>query len=200
MSDESSTPAWYATPDEVIAVASQAAVFGEGDTPAGTNPEFDRHRSNQEVKGLPGSITHDRVSSWIKSVAGWVSVALSRRRKLPLEVRTEFESAMKAAVEVGAAAYLVDAAYPQRAGNNDLASYGDVLWTRYRQLLADLKASLDDLVDEAAEDDAGVRIRPGGSFPPAIFGDQWVRENADVIPAEPWPGRAPGTETPGGYY
>lgn len=80
-------------------------------------------------------------------------------------------AAARDVVEVGAAAMAEDAAFPERADQAD-TSYGNVLWARYRQLLADLLITLGIDPDQpgttpGAGGAAGAGI--ASSFPPPLF-------------------------------
>lgn len=174
-------PFWGVTVAQVVAVASQATVHdpGAAERPV-TNEIFDvEPQPAAEADVTPQfnqRINRSDVELWISRVGAWVSTALHTRVRLTVAARDEIQLAMGTVIELGAAAYLVDAAYPQRAGVNDNASYGDVLWTRYRQALADLSAALTSRVAaETTAPAASGRVR--SSAPPAIFTDAWVREN-----------------------
>ena len=199
VTETNSTDAWGVTVEQVVAVASQADVRldtddnGDVTTPP-SNPVF------QKAPQIAQRITRTQVETWIGRVAAWVSTRLYRRHRLRPARRAEFEQAMATAVEVGAAAYLVDAAYPQRTGVQDQASYGQVLWNRYRQALADLEEALGDQLRDP-DDDNGAGSLAGGAdgFPPAIFTDEWVRENSSQTARPSRAGVAPGAEHPVGW-
>lgn len=181
---------WGVTVAQVVAVASQADVYDDS-----TDDDTNTSNSVFNKPNIARTITHAEVQTWIERVAAWVGNALHRRSRLSDQARTELEAAMATAVEVGAAAYLVDAAYPQRSGVNDQASYGSVLWTRYRQALDDLKTTLDDRLD--SEDSAtGSTLPAGGQFPRAIVTDDWVRQSTSHMAPGGRGVRAPGAEEP----
>lgn len=73
-----------------------------------------------------------------------------------------YADAARLAVELGAAAMAEDAAFPERASTAD-SDYGAVLWTRYREALADLVAILN--LEEAAGGSSG-----GGVEVPVVSG------------------------------
>lgn len=192
---EEQTPspsAWSVTPDQVIALAAQADVYltedGDGYTP---DPEFGGPQA-----AITKRVKKTHVEQWIADATKTVDIVLVKRRRLGASLRTEFETALPPVMAVLAAAYLVDAAYPQRSGVNDQASYGQVLWTRYRAMLEDLKEALDELIAHPPADDEDPGQVPGiaaGGFPTPIFGDDWVRRST---PAS-WANRAaPGAELP----
>lgn len=181
---------WGVTVAQVVAVASQADVYE-------TRADDEASTSNAVFSkpNVARTITSDEVETWIARVAAWVSNALHRRARLPDPARRELEAAMTTAIEVGAAAYLVDAAYPQRAGVNDASSYGEVLWTRYRQALDDLKATLADRLDSEDATSTGPSST-GAQFPRSIFTDDWVRQSTGHMSRGGGRGRAAGAEAP----
>ena len=75
----------------------------------------------------------------------------------------------------GAAWYLVDAAYPARAGINDSSSYGDVLRQRYESGLADLAADIERIIGELAPGELAGATSSGisGEFPRPFFRDRF---------------------------
>ncbi len=181
MSDQDSTVAWGVSVADVVAVASQADVHLSVDGGAVVQ---DLASGNDVWDGtaqpnMARRVSLENVTTWIERVGAVVSTRLHRRSRLSEAARDEFEIAMGTVVEVGAAAYLVDAVYPQRAGVNDQGSYGHVLWTRYRQGLDDLEEALDSRLGDGDEDEtpetAGARA--AAAFPPVVFTDPWVREN-----------------------
>ncbi|GAB3191761.1 hypothetical protein [Nesterenkonia suensis] len=199
MSDQDSTVAWGVSVTDVVAVASQADVFlsVEGGAVV-SNDVFEAG----EQPNMSRRVSLENVAGWIERVGAVVSTRLHRRSRLSPTARDEFETAMGTVVEVGAAAYLVDAAYPQRAGVNDQGSYGHVLWTRYRQGLDDLEEALSSRLNDGDEgetpDVAGDHA--AAAFPPVVFTDTWVRDNTDHLRHRPRSaGRAPGAESPGGW-
>ena len=185
---------WETAVENVVALASQADVeletTADGDIQV-TNPVFES-RPN-----IARKITRAQVTVWIERVASQTTVTLHRMTRLSERRRAVFAPAFANAVELGAAAYLVDAAYPQRAGVNDSASYGEVLWTRHRQAVADLAEALESHLI-APDDDKKPRYHAGrGGFPPAVFTDRWVREQHPELAIDPY--HTPGTELPAAY-
>lgn len=186
---------WDTAVENVIALASQADVQLE------TTPEGDVEVTNPVFESRPNiarRITRSQVEVWIERVASQTTVTLHRMTRLTEERRIVFAPAFANAVELGAAAYLVDAAYPQRAGVNDQASYGEVLWTRHRQAVADLAEALESHLAQPGDEDAAPRYHAGaGGFPTAAFTDRWVREQHPEIMLDPY--HVPGTELPAAY-
>lgn len=121
--------------------------------------------------GLQRSLRASDVRRWIEDVSAVVDVKLSRRSVLtePAQAAT-VNKAAAAVVATGAAAYVVDAAFPANSSINDSGSYGSVLWNRYR-------TDLQELADTVADLTAGVSTTPAasgtgaGSFPAPAFPD-----------------------------
>lgn len=183
--------AWGVTVKDVVALASQADVTldpTQGTIVQTDDDEFAR-------PNIARRITVGDVTTWINDAAAVVDIALRRRSRLTTDIQGKIEAAGKSVIAVRAAAYLVDAAYPQRTGVQDQASYGQVLWNRYRQDLAALEAALEDWISTPAPDATGAVSAGGGSFPPAVFTDRFVRENTGHLPG-PFAGIAPGSEIP----
>lgn len=183
---------WEGAVHNVIALASQADVAMETTSDGGvqiTNPVF------ESGPNITRKITRAQVEKWVQRVMGQTYATLHRMRRLSEETRKGFAPAFANAVELGAAAYLVDAAYPQRAGVNDQASYGDVLWTRHRQAVADLEEAIAGAwKDESSGGGPTPAGGPAGGRRPPIFTDEWVTENHPGLEATPY--GAPGTELP----
>lgn len=188
-------PPWGVTVESVVALASQAHVDMRQDD----NGDIAVQVTNEVFESRPKlaqKITKTQVKLWIDRVAAQVGVTLHRLHRIDETKRVRFAPAVANVVELGAAAYLVDAAYPQRSGVNDQASYGDVLWTRHRQALTDLGDALEAWLDSPGDDDDhGGHGQAAGGFPPAMFTDSWVRESHPHLqrPGGPY---APGAEYP----
>lgn len=120
------------------------------------------------------SVGDEDITAWITEVSAVVDVKLRKRSKLAPANLVRVMAAGKTVVKVGAAAYLVDAAAPIRAGVGDNSSYGHVLWTRYQTELDDLVAAIDEWVNDGGGDEEGSPPRSGGagSFQTPIFPDE----------------------------
>lgn len=124
--------------------------------------------------GLTKGFTIADVQRWIDQVSAIVDLKTRRRTSLtdPAHLAA-MNTAARSVVAVGAAAYLVDAAFPSNSSVNDGGSYGAVLWGRYKDELDGLVA----LVDEATPAPVIVPTTGGigGYFPPPAFPDtlQW---------------------------
>lgn len=161
---ETQPEVWGVSVADVQALAPHVSVLS-GENPARrTDPDYDL--------GVQAYTTEKQVRQFIVDVASRVA---GFRLSLAV-VGDEFLPALDAlsadAVKNGAAAYLVDAAHPARAGVNDSASYGMVLWRRYEQALEALEAAVDRLTG-VGEDGVvpGVVIQPSGQFPAPAFPD-----------------------------
>ncbi|WP_102158679.1 hypothetical protein [Zhihengliuella halotolerans] len=154
-----STTEWEVSAEEVRALASHR-------TPAASpDPVYQRDLR---------AISDDDIDAWISEVSAVVDIRLRRRSRLATGNRARLVAAGKTVVKVGAAAYLVDAAAPTRAGVADNASYGQVLWTRYQSELEELAEALEEWIADGGDDDSGTAKSAGGaaSFPePKITDD-----------------------------
>lgn len=153
------TSAWGVTVAEVAALASHA------DITAGTtaDPEFGA-ANDRRVK------TQD-VTRWIESVEATVDLKLRKRTALAADAQERLKAAAKTVVLNGAAAYLVDAAYPARAGVGDNSSYGNVLWNRYNTGLAELVELVEEWAAQGGDDNASSALPIKSFFPSTRFTD-----------------------------
>lgn len=163
-----------------------------------------RHAGNAPYQDDPQfgpdseAISDDTIQYWIDTVSSTVTsrvVVLAAYQRHTERWAAVLGSA-QAAVLNGAAAYLVDAAFPAMATPNNEASYGAVLRARYEtelQYLTDLPAAFaaqDE--DGAVTDDGTVGVQPlinptPTYLPPGLFNAR----------PQPFPGaRAPGAESP----
>jgi len=158
------TQTWGVEVSDVLALAPHVTVLPAA--PQGeptTDPDYG--------VGTQRAITQTQVEGFIADVASRVSA-----HRMSLVVHGESIGAAldvlaADAVKNGAAAYLVDAAFPARAGVNDSASYGQVLWARYQSAID----SMTDMANRVRDVDGSV---PGdtfgnasGYFPPSAFPD-----------------------------
>lgn len=150
---------WGVTVAEVAALASHADVTNA----TAADPEFGS-ANDRRVK------TQD-VSRWITDVEAVVDLKLRKRTALTADAQERLRAAGKAVVLNGAAAYLVDAAYPARTGVGDNSSYGNVLWTRYKTGLEELAELVDEWVSQGGDDNASTTLAISSSFPAARFTD-----------------------------
>lgn len=155
-------PAWGVTVAEVAALASHA------DLKPGsvTDPEFGN--------AVTRSVTSLDTKRWIENVAADVDLRLHRRSQLTAEPQAKIVKAAKTVILNGAASYLVDAAYPARAGVNDNSSYGAVLWNRYKTGLEELVELIDEWIakdKEEEEENAEGSLGISSFFPEPKFPD-----------------------------
>ena len=157
-------PIWAVSAEEIRALAAQIA-------PVDSDPIYGQQERRTRV------ISDDDIARWVDEVGAVVDVKLHARSRLSGKNRARVDKAAGSIVRVGAAAYLVDAAAPTRAGVNDNSSYGNVLWTRYRTELEELVEQVDDWIRHGGgsdddEDPAGQLNRGGaGHFQRPIFRD-----------------------------
>ena len=117
------------------------------------NPTFnDPHFGNDP---MDPTVTDAMVAKWIDNVADSVRARVTVLAQYSTnEGRwAAITGSAKTATLVGAAAWLVSANYPMKAGTNN-ESYSAELWTRYTDELAYLSTTLPGLFDD--QDDEGV--------------------------------------------
>lgn len=101
-----------------------------------------------------------------------VDLRLRRRSKLtdPALV-SRVERGARTLTVVGAAATLVSAVYPTKAGVNEQASYSAELWARYNRELEALTDALDEWISEGDTGIGPAQGSIGGAFPEPAFPD-----------------------------
>lgn len=165
---------WGVTVSDVLALAPHLSIKeGDGHVIA-QDPEY-------STRGRV--TTQDDVHGFIVDVGARVT---ARVTALGLQQHADVVGGVAAdAVKNGAAAYLVDAVYPARSGVNDLTSYGQVLWARYREALEEIGELAAALRARGALAEGGggalsTALQPSGEFPaPSILdaptgrGAQW---------------------------
>ncbi|GAA4915976.1 hypothetical protein [Nesterenkonia rhizosphaerae] len=161
--EQSEAGTWGVTKTQVLALAAHVD----------TNATYQADNVYSPAAGVTRSIKDSDIIQWIKDVAASVDVRLNRRTRLGEEARTRLETAAQSVIAVGAAAYVVDAHYPARASTNSQVSYGEVLWTRYREGLDGLVSTLEELLAEADTEDTGSSLSAAGGFPPPAFPDDF---------------------------
>ena len=162
---DTSPATWGVSVAQVAALAPHVGII---DTPAPADAPVD------DVYGGEASrkVTKLAVEGWIADISGRVGTALRKRVKLAdPELIAALHSGAHDVVVNGAASYLVAAAHPNEAGINSQDNYNAVLWQRYVDGLAELRAELDGwLVDEGV-----VTVAPAGrariSAPAPLFPD-----------------------------
>lgn len=121
--------------------------------------------------GLQRKVRVADVENWIEDVSAVVDLRLSKRSTLTEQAQSTLNHAAAAVIITGAAAYLVDAAFPANSSVNDSGAYGQVLWSRYRTDLEELAAELDKQLQDSDSLAGGTSARAGGYFPPPTFTD-----------------------------
>lgn len=155
--------------DRVSALAPHIGITETPNTPPTPPPPADPvYGKSAPVR----RITVSDVEGWILSVASRVEGRLYRLPLIPVSHPALAGILVSAADAVtnGAAAYLVDTAFPSKASPNDQTSYGEVLWSRYESLLDDLEKRVARAIDDALPGgELGPGLSLGGGFPPPRF-------------------------------
>lgn len=128
--------------------------------PAMEDPDFGPTRSQ---------ITDQMIAHWISLVTDSVATRLNMLARFQSQPDrwAVFTGSARAAVTNGAAAYLVSAAYPAKAGTSDQASYSAELWSRYQDELGtiiDLGVQFDKDDADGVGPSASTGLMPVGSF------------------------------------
>lgn len=150
---------WGVTVEQVSALAPHVTI---GDAPA--VPVDDTFHVPADRK-----ITVNEVETWIKDVAGRVTLRLSDLGKITDTTRSAaLGAAAHDTVANGAAWYVVTAAHPVGQINGD-SGYGEILRARYEAAFELLGTTIDAwLVELAGKAEAQTVF---GSFPAALFPD-----------------------------
>lgn len=119
--------------------------------------------------------TRSTVEEWLKTIGGQVSGAAAGYATLenadPLAYAEVVDTA-RGLVNLGAAAWVADAAFPERADGNS-ASLGEVLWARYKDGLASLTARVAQLLAAVVTVDVSAGDQVLFSFPaPLVHRDR----------------------------
>lgn len=121
------------------------------------------------------TVTEAMVTHYIADVIGIVDGRLLRRHYLINEDSLASVIATTAGiVTVGAAATLISAVFPAKAGMNDQASYSAELWDRFNRDLEALALMIDKLLKDETNPDTGGAGRGGrirGTFREATITD-----------------------------
>lgn len=161
-----------------------------GPDPTATDPDFGAETH---------TITDAKITGWVLAVADGVRayVSVLARHRTNTTRWVAIEGAARTAILNGAAAYLVSAAHPMKAGTNRSESYSAELWERHNAmvgLLTDLPGTYAD------EDAAGVVDEVTGTVgvDPIVYGGQSSIPSSlfHHQPALGYPYRAPGAEHP----
>lgn len=163
MPEDQDKQTWGVSVEDVLALAPHVRVVSESDTPQ-RDPQYGGAADTSTV-------TRTAVEEWITDVARAVDVRISRYRRITGENLARLHKAAATVTKVGAGAYLVDAAHPTRAGVGDNASYGNVLWTRYQDLLEELEKAAEDMDGQPDDPGHGVYPQIRHTFPKTSFPD-----------------------------
>lgn len=129
--------------------------------------------TEQRVDAKPAP---EHVRQFIEDVARAVDGRLLRRAYLTnATIAGSINSAAQSIVIVGAAATLISAVYPTKAGINDQASYSAELWARYQADLDALAESLEQaLADQDKPSHGGTATQIRGTFREPTITDDLV--------------------------
>ena len=116
-----------------------------------------------DVRGFLATIGH-QVAARIRGRLGELEVLAGAAEGL------HFRQAARGLVQLGAAAMVEDAGFPERAGVDATdTSYGAVLWARYREGLDGLVASIDGEIERRRAKARQLDASPGISSPEPTF-------------------------------
>lgn len=121
-----------------------------------------------------GKTSTAQVTQWITDVAAMVDLRLRKRSKLTdASLVSRVERGAHSITVVGAAATLVSAVYPTKAGINEQASYSAELWARYNRELETLTDAIDEWITEGDTSDGSGPAKGtiSGNFPAPAFPD-----------------------------
>jgi len=143
----------------VLGLAPHVRLAAEPTQTEGTPPDTWGPRAED------ATVTNETVEAFIADVTGVVDGRLLRRHYIKTEaVLTSIENTARGIITVGAAATLISAVFPAKAGINDQTSYSAELWARFN---TDLDA-LAEAVDQALKDQDDPKT--GGSSVGSIRG------------------------------
>lgn len=167
MADESYTPAWGASVEEVSALAPHVGIVGlNNNPPAPVDPVYGGEAT--------GRIQKAQVEEWIAQIDARVSIRLHRFPRLKEGTRRSvLKEHCKGLVCLGAGALMVAAAHPSQAGINDNTSYAGKLWQQFLEGLDELEKALDGIIDDGGDDVIVVYAGTiSSSFPRPVFRDR----------------------------
>lgn len=143
-------------PDLVVAYGVTVQRVRELASHIGFDPAFE----DPDFGPTKQQITDEQIRHWITLVADSVTSRTTALRRYSAETDrwAGITGSARTAVTNGAASYLVAAAYPARAGNNEQTAYSAELWRRYEAELQYLQ----ELPGIFAEEDAA-GAGPAGS-------------------------------------
>jgi len=136
-------------------------------------PDAERISETNNDARMPTPITEETVKAWVIEVSDAVSIGIGPWGNLTGDTLERVRAAARAVVANGAASYLQAARYPTKSTLND-SSYAGVLWERYKEGLANLKALIAELLEDGGEDIVVPGAGSGGgfgSFPAPYFLD-----------------------------
>ncbi|MGL3805850.1 hypothetical protein ACSYDW_07095 [Paeniglutamicibacter sp. R2-26] len=161
MPDQIVPVTWGASVEEVLALAPHVLL---ATPPAGGSGTW--------VDSQAGKTTTAQVERWIQDVAAMVDLRLRKRSKLTdPDLVGRVERGAKSLTVVGAAATMVSAVYPTKAGVNSQSSYSAELWARFNSEIDALTEALDEWILEEGTGGGPGKGSIGGTFPAPAFPD-----------------------------
>ena len=109
------------------------------------------------------------VTRWLDELGERVAGRIGPIEELTPALADLYTSRAAGLVHLGAAAYAVDAAHPDRITKQGDERYGAVLWARFVDGLAELGADVDRDRESEGLDPLGGLARAGAWFPPPLF-------------------------------
>lgn len=161
MADLADVRTWGVGLDKVSSLAPHVSVWDAAEQ--GGNPPRDA-----EYQSPTRAVTAEDVRGWVLQVAARVTARLEVAGFDPANVGDAVRVLAHDATANGAAAYLVDAAFPARSSVNDSAAYGATLWARFREALGEIDALGRARADGGA---AGGSLPASSAFPATAFPD-----------------------------
>lgn len=157
---------------QVLALTPHVTLSKAPDSPAPAPPGEDVWGSSK-VDARP---TTEDVESFITDVTNGVGMRLLRLAYLTNPTVAEtLRASANSVIVVGAAATLISAVYPTKAGLNDQSSYSAELWARYNIELDKTQAALEQaLKDQFNPNTGGTASQIRGTFRDATITDDLV--------------------------
>lgn len=158
--------------EQVLMLTPHVSVL---DTTSSTVPAPPRNDVWKEQKTGTTPSKED-IQQFIKDVSNAVRMRLIRIAYITNEaVVTTLASNANSIIVVGAAATLVSAVYPAKAGINEQTSYSQELWARYNLELDALQTAMEQaLKDQNSSSTGGTSSKIRGTFRDAVITDDLV--------------------------
>lgn len=136
--------------EQVLALAPHVTLDTETPAPAPTNGVWAKNPSEDR------KTTAENVQQFIEDVANQAEGRLLRRLYIKdPEAREIVEASARGIIAVGAAATLISAVFPAKAGINDQTSYSAELWARFNTQLDRLVEDVNTLLEDQKNPETG---------------------------------------------